>query len=113
MQRRNDNITMSKIEYVTTAIVYPNSRIHVGWAWECLGADWLVRALKLQGKETYFATGMDEHSIKVQRRAEAEGLSPKAYCDRMATDIERVLQQMGMKYDRFIRTSDADHEWVV
>jgi methionyl-tRNA synthetase len=104
---------MGKTEYVTTAIVYPNSRIHVGWAWECLGADWLVRALRLQGQDTYFATGMDEHSIKVQRRAEAEGLSPKAYCDRMASDIEKVLQQMGMNYDRFIRTSDPDHEWVV
>jgi methionyl-tRNA synthetase len=104
---------MQKTEYVTTAIVYPNSRIHVGWAWECLGADWLVRALRLSGSDTFFATGMDEHSIKVQRRAEAENLTPKAYCDRMATDIEKVLKQMGMSHDRFIRTSDADHEWVV
>jgi methionyl-tRNA synthetase len=104
---------MAKVDYVTTAIVYPNSRIHVGWAWECLGADWLVRGLKLLGRETYFATGMDEHSVKVQRAAEAKGLTPKAYCDAMAADIEVVLKQMGMKYDRFIRTSDPDHEWVV
>ena len=102
-----------KTEYVTTAIVYPNSRIHVGWAWECLGADWLVRGLKSFGKDTYFATGMDEHSVKVQRAAESQGLEPKAYCDQMAVDIQKVLQQMGMKYDRFIRTSDADHQWVV
>ena len=65
------------VEYVTTAIVYPNSRIHVGWAWECLGADWLVRGLKLFGKETFFASGMDEHSVKVQRAAEAK-TKPKA-----------------------------------
>ena len=103
----------SKVEYVTTAIVYPNSRIHVGWAWECLGADWLVRSLRLLGHETYFATGMDEHSINVQRAAESKNLSPKEYCDQMAQDIEKVLRQMGMSYDRFIRTSDPDHERVV
>jgi methionyl-tRNA synthetase len=100
-------------KYVTTAIVYPNARIHVGWAWECLGADWLVRSLRVLGQDTYFATGMDEHSLNVQRAAEAKGLTPKAYCDQMAVDIEKVLRQMGMSYDRFIRTSDPDHEWVV
>jgi methionyl-tRNA synthetase len=57
-------VVHSKIQYITTAIVYPNSRIHVGWAWECLGADWLARGLKLLGQDTFFATGMDEHSIK-------------------------------------------------
>ena len=102
-----------QIEYVTTAIVYPNSRIHVGWAWETLGADWLVRGLKAFGKPTYFVTGMDEHAIKVQRAAEAKSLTPKVYCDQMAQDVERVLRQMGLSYDRFIRTSDTDHEWVV
>src|SRR4051812_26480314 len=100
-------------DYITTAIVYPNARIYVGWAWECLGADWLDRGLRLMGRETFFATGMDEHSINVQRAAEKQNLSPKAYCDQMAEDISRVLRQMGMSYDRFIRTSDPDHEWVV
>src|SRR5882757_3947686 len=102
-----------KVHYVTTAIVYPNSRIHVGWAWECLGADWLVRSLRLQGTRTYFATGMDEHSINVQRAAEAKNLTPKTYCDQMSDDIQKVLRQIGISYDRFIRTSDTDHEWVV
>ena len=103
----------SKTHYVTTAIVYPNARIHVGWAWECLGADWYVRGRQLQGEKTFFATGMDEHSLNVQRAAEKQNLSPQAYCDQMATDITKVLRQMGMSYDRFIRTSDRDHEWVV
>lgn len=102
-----------KTHYVTTAIVYPNARIHVGFAWECLGADWYVRGMRLQGRETFFATGMDEHSLNVQRAAEKQGLAPKAYCDQMAADIIQVLRQMGMSYDRFIRTSDPDHEWVV
>ncbi|MFL5812303.1 MAG: methionine--tRNA ligase [Bdellovibrionia bacterium] len=112
MQQNKDQ-NSSSVDYITTAIVYPNARIHVGWAWECLGADWLVRGLQLMGRQTFFATGMDEHSIKVQRAAEGQGLTPKAYCDKMAEDITRVLKQMGMEYDRFIRTSDPDHEWVV
>ncbi len=102
-----------KVDYITTAIVYPNSRIHVGWAWECLGADWLVRSLKLLGRDAFFATGMDEHAVKVQRSAEKQGLSPQAYCDGMAEDIQKVLTQMGISYDRFIRTSDSDHREVV
>jgi methionyl-tRNA synthetase len=85
----------------------------VGWAWECLGADWLVRSAKLMGEDTYFVTGMDEHAIKVQRAAEAKGLTPQAYCDQMSVDIERVLRQMGLSYDRFIRTTDDDHVRVV
>ncbi len=65
------------------------------------------------GRETYFATGMDEHSLNVQRAAESKSLSPQAYCDQMAVDIQKVLKQMGMSYDRFIRTSDPDHKRVV
>lgn len=101
------------VNYISTAIVYPNSRIHVGWAWECLGADWLVRSLRLMDRATYFSTGMDEHSINVQRAAEVKALSPQVYCDQMSEDIQKVLRQMGMSYDRFVRTSDADHQWVV
>ena len=104
---------MNRIDYITTAIVYPNSRIHVGWAWELLGADWLVRGLRAFDRPVFFATGMDEHAAKVQKQAETQGLSPKAYCDRMASDIQGVLAQMGIAYDRFIRTSDEDHERVV
>lgn len=101
------------MQTLTTAIVYPNNRVHVGWGWECLGADWMARTYRALGEETFFSTGMDEHSLKVQRAAEAKGLEPKAYCDSMAEDIRRVLDQMGMKYDRFIRTSDEDHHRVV
>ena len=104
---------MKKVDYISTAIVYPNSRIHVGWAWECLGADWLNRSLRALGHDTFFSTGMDEHSINVQRAAEGRSLTPKAYCDAMAQDIERVLGKIGIGYDRFIRTSDADHHRVV
>lgn len=103
----------NKIEYITTAIVYPNNRIHLGWGWECVGADWLVRAHQAMGRATRFATGMDEHALKVQKAAEAKGMTPKAHCDEMAGDIRKVLDQLGIGYDRFIRTSDEDHERVV
>ncbi len=102
-----------QVDYVSTAIVYPNSRIHVGWAWECLGADWLVRGLKGLGRRTFFSTGTDEHSINVQKAAQSQGLSPKEYCDRMAQDIEKVLRNLHISYDRFARTSDLDHQRVV
>lgn len=104
---------MDDIRYITTAIVYPNARIHVGWAWECLGADWLTRCERAFGHQTFFATGMDEHSLNVQKAAESKGLTPQVYCDEMATEIKKVLGQMGMSYDRFIRTSDPDHVFVV
>lgn len=102
-----------KVDYISTAIVYPNAKIHVGWAWECLGADWLVRGKRLFGRETFFSTGMDEHSINVQRAAESKSMTPQAFCDQMAEEIEKILRQMGISYDRFIRTSDRDHVEVV
>ncbi len=103
----------SDSKYITTAIVYPNSRIHIGWAWETLAADWLTRGYRAMGIPTRFATGMDEHSIKVQRAGEALGLAPQAYCDQMADDIRGTLAKIGVEYDRFIRTSDEDHKRVV
>ena len=103
----------NKYEYITTAIAYPNNRIHIGFAWECVGADWLSRSHKLMGRPTLFVTGTDEHSAKVEKAAIAQGLDPQAYCNKMAEDIRKVLDQLGISYDRFIRTSDADHKRVV
>lgn len=103
----------NKIEYITTAIAYPNNRIHIGWAWECVGADWLSRSHKIMGRPTLFVTGTDEHSAKVEKAAIAKGLDAKTYCDQMADDIKKVLNQLGISYDRFIRTTDEDHKRVV
>lgn len=103
----------SDSKYITTAIVYPNSRIHIGWAWECVAADWLVRGYRALGIPTRFATGMDEHSTKVQKAGEAKGLGAQEYCDQMADDIRGTLAKIDVGYDRFIRTSDADHKRVV
>ena len=103
----------NETKYITTAIVYPNSRIHIGWAWECVGADWLTRGYRALGIPTRFATGMDEHSTKVQKAGEAKGLDAQTYCDQMADDIRSTLAKIDIGYDRFIRTSDADHKRVV
>ncbi len=100
-------------KYITTAIVYPNSRIHIGFAWECVGADWLARGYRAMGVPTRFVTGMDEHSAKVRKAGEAKGLRAQEYCDQMADDIRGTLAKMDVKYDRFIRTSDSDHKKVV
>lgn len=100
-------------KYITTAIVYPNSRIHIGWAWECVAADWLARGYRSLGLTTRFVTGMDEHSTKVQKAGEAKGLGAQEYCDQMADDIRSSLEKIDVSFDRFIRTSDADHKAVV
>lgn len=100
-------------KYITTAIVYPNSRIHIGFAWECVGADWLSRGYRAMGFPTRFVTGMDEHSAKVRKAGEAKGLGAQEYCDQMADDIRGTMAKMDVVYDRFIRTSDADHKKVV
>src|SRR4051812_48866723 len=88
----------SDSKYITTAIVYPNSRIHIGWAWECVGADWLTRGYRALGIPTRFATGMDEHSTKVQKAGEAQGLDAQTYCDRMADDIRSTLAKIEIGY---------------
>ena len=102
-----------RVALVSTAIAYPNANIHLGFAWEAIGADWNVRSRKLLGEETYFVTGTDEHSINVAKAAEARGMTPKAYCDEMAIKIRATLESLEVGFDRFIRTSDADHERVV
>jgi methionyl-tRNA synthetase len=102
-----------KIDYVTTAIVYPNANMHLGFAWETIATDWIARSKRLLGRPTYFVTGMDEHSINVAKAAEAKGLTPKDYCDEMAVKTKATLESLNVKFDRFIRTSDADHEKVV
>ena len=98
--------------YITTAIVYPNSRMHIGFGWETLSADLVARFERMKGRPVFYSTGMDEHSQNVEKAAVKAGLAPKAYCDQMATDLTKVMEGMDVAYDRFIRTSDADHEAV-
>ncbi|MBC7385027.1 MAG: methionine--tRNA ligase [Cryobacterium sp.] len=113
MSNNTKQLAADTPKYVTTAIVYPNSRIHIGWAWECIATDWLARGYRALGFPTRFVTGMDEHSSKVAKAGEAKGLGAQEYCDQMAEDIRTSLGKIDVAYDRFIRTSDADHKRVV
>ena len=99
--------------YITTAIDYINGEPHLGHAYEKIGTDVVARYKRLRGVDVFFCTGTDEHSLNVLKCAEEEGLSPKEYCDRMAERFKHLCEVLHISYDRFIRTTDADHEETV
>ncbi|MCR4403042.1 MAG: methionine--tRNA ligase [Firmicutes bacterium] len=95
--------------YLTTAIDYVNGEPHLGHAYEKIAADVISRFRRLAGYDTFFLTGTDEHSLNVARQAEKQGMSPKAFCDRMAGLFRRAWDKLDIRPDRFIRTTDEDH----
>ncbi len=95
--------------YLTTAIDYPNSRPHIGTAFEKLGADVQARYRRMEGYDVHFLMGNDENTIKVARRAAELGHSPQAYCDDMARQFREVWQALEISYDDFIQTSEPRH----
>ena len=106
-------MNLERSPLVSTAILYPNGRMHVGFAWECIGSDWLCRGLRALGHPTFFSTGLDEHSVNVEKAAREAGLEPQVYCNTMAEATRNVMAKLDVKYDRFIRTTDSDHRRVV
>lgn len=96
--------------YLTTAITYPNGVPHIGHAYEYISADALARFKRLDGFDVFYMTGTDEHGLKVQQTAEKEGISPKELVDRNSAAIRDVHQLVNSSFDRFIRTTDADHK---
>ena len=99
--------------YITTAIAYTSGKPHIGNTYEIILADAIARFKRLEGYDVRFQTGTDEHGQKIQDRAEAAGKSPKEYVDEIAGEIKRIWDLMNTSYDRFIRTTDADHEATV
>ncbi len=95
--------------FVTTSIAYPNGAPHIGYALELLQADAIVRALRMQGRQVYSLTGVDEHGLKIQRAAEAKQVTPQDLVDEMSGVFASLVGQLNIANDRFIRTSDADH----
>ena len=95
--------------YLTTAIDYPNSRPHIGTAFEKLGADVQARYRRMEGYEVHFLMGNDENTIRVAKRAAEEHQSPKDYCDGMARQFKEVWQALEISYDDFIQTSERRH----
>ncbi|MEB3851592.1 MAG: methionine--tRNA ligase [Desulfurococcales archaeon] len=99
--------------YVTTPIYYPNAPPHIGHAYTTVYADVLARYHRLRGVDTFYLTGTDEHGLKLQRAAERLGKHPKELVDEMAEVYRRYWAMLDISYDRFIRTTDPDHEELV
>ena len=95
--------------YLTTAIAYTSRKPHIGNTYDIVLADMIARYKRMQGFDVYFLTGSDEHGLKIEQYAQQEGISPQAYVDRVSAQIKAVWDCMDVTYDRFIRTTDADH----
>ncbi len=95
--------------YITTAIAYTSGKPHIGNTYEAILADAIARFKRKQGYDVYFQTGTDEHGQKIQEKAEAAGVAPQAYVDKIAGEIQGIWDLVGTSYDRFIRTTDSDH----
>ena len=96
--------------YITTAIAYTSGKPHIGNTYEIVLADSIARFKRAQGYDVRFQTGTDEHGQKVEIKAAEAGVTPKEYVDGVAGEIKRIWDLMNTSYDRFIRTTDADHE---
>ncbi|MBR2599414.1 MAG: methionine--tRNA ligase, partial [Erysipelotrichaceae bacterium] len=99
--------------YITTAIAYASGKPHIGNTYEIIMADSIARYKKLLGYDVYFQTGTDEHGQKIEEKAKAAGVTPKEFVDTQAAEIKRIFDLMNTRYDRFIRTTDDDHELQV
>jgi len=96
--------------YITTAIAYTSGKPHIGNCYEIMLADCIARYKKADGYDVHFQTGCDEHGQKIETRAIEEDMTPKAFVDKTAGVIRHLWDMMGTSYDRFIRTTDEDHE---
>ena len=96
--------------YMTTAIAYTSGKPHIGNTYEIVLADSIARFKRQQGYDVFFQTGTDEHGQKIELKAEEKGVTPKAFVDEVSTEIKRIWDLMNTSYDKFIRTTDAEHE---
>ena len=101
---------MSKTYYLTTAIAYTSGKPHIGNTYEAILADSIVRFKRQQGYDVRFQTGTDEHGQKVELKAAEKGVTPKEFVDEVSGEIRRIWDLVGTSYDKFIRTTDEDHE---
>lgn len=99
--------------YITTAIAYASSKPHIGNAYDIVLADMIARYKKQQGFDVFLMTGSDEHGQKIEEYAKKAGISPKEYVDNAAAVIKDVWDSLNTSFDKFIRTTDADHEKAV
>ncbi len=100
----------NKKYYISTAIAYTSGKPHIGNTYEIVLADAIARYKRLQGYDVYFQTGTDEHGEKIELKAKEAGVSPQKFVDEKAAEIKRIWDIMNTSYDRFVRTTDPDHE---
>ena len=96
--------------YITTAIAYTSGKPHIGNTYEIVLADAIARYKRQEGYDVFFQTGTDEHGQKIELKAEEAGITPKEFVDNVSDEIKRIWDLMNTSYDKFIRTTDADHE---
>ena len=96
--------------YMTTAIAYTSGKPHIGNTYEIVLADAIARYRRSQGYDVFFQTGTDEHGQKIELKAEEAGITPKEYVDDVAGQVKAIWDLMNTSYDKFIRTTDEDHE---
>ena len=104
---------MKEKYYITTAIAYTSSKPHIGNTYEIVLADAIARNKRLEGYDVYFQTGTDEHGEKIEIKAREAGIEPQEYVDNVAKEIKDIWDLMDTTYDRFVRTTDKNHEKVV
>ncbi len=100
---------MEKKYYITTPIYYPSANFHIGHCYSTIIADSLARYKRLDGYDTFFLTGSDEHGEKIEKKAAEAGVTPQAYVDEIVENAKDLWKCLGITYDRFIRTTDEDH----
>ena len=96
--------------YITTAIAYTSGKPHIGNTYEIVLADAIARYKRSQGYDVFFQTGTDEHGQKIELKAEEAGVTPKEFVDGVSGEIRKIWDLMDTSYDKFIRTTDEDHE---
>ncbi|MBP5686186.1 MAG: methionine--tRNA ligase, partial [Clostridia bacterium] len=96
--------------YLTTAIAYTSGKPHIGNTYEAILSDAIARFKRAEGYDVFFQTGTDEYGQKIEEKAKAAGVTPKEYVDKVAGEIKGIWDLVGVSYDKFIRTTDKDHE---
>lgn len=99
--------------YITTPIYYPSDKLHIGHSYSTVAADAMARYKRMQGFDVLFLTGTDEHGQKIEDKAKAKGVTPKAFVDEVVGGIQELWKLMNISHDRFIRTTDQYHEEAV
>src|SRR5512146_1803441 len=96
--------------YITTPIYYVNAHPHVGHAYTTIVCDTIARRQRMLGKDTFFLTGTDEHGVNVERAAVAAGQDPQVWVDEIAASFHATAERVGARFDKFIRTTGAEHK---